>query len=184
MKFMLMAAALRQGSFNKKLIAVAAKILQSQGHVLDLADFAEFDVPLYNGDLEQQQGIPSGAQDFAKRMQDAQGIVIASPEYNFSVPGILKNLIDWVSRIDAKPFNKRNMYLLSASPSLVGGNRGLWQLRISLECCGARVYPSMFSLASAHQAFSQEGSLSDTNLSHRLEQELQDFTEFSRRLSA
>ena len=92
-----------------------------------------------------------------------------SPEYNASVPGHLKNAIDWASRKRPQPFHTRHALLLSASPSMVGGNRGLWALRIPLEHLGARVYPDMFSLAQAHSAFKPDGNLADPDLAARLE---------------
>src|SRR5205807_813524 len=79
--------------------------------------------------------------------------IISSPEYNGSMSGALKNLIDWTSRFRPQPFDTRHGLLLAASPSLAGGNRGLWALRIPLEHLGARVFPDMFSLAMAHRAF-------------------------------
>jgi NAD(P)H-dependent FMN reductase len=81
------------------------------------------------------------------RIGAANGLVIASPEYNFSVPAVLKNAIDWVTRAKPMPLRGKTAVLLSASPSLVGGNRALWVLRTSLEVVGVHVYPDMFSLA-------------------------------------
>ena len=86
--------------------------------------------------------------------------MISSPEYNASLPGVLKNAVDWVSRFRPQPFNERHGLLLSASPSMVGGNRGLWALRVPFEHLGARIYPDMFSLAQAHQALDDDGGSS------------------------
>jgi chromate reductase len=82
-------------------------------------------------------------------LEAADAFVIASPEYNASMPGVLNNTIDWVSRFRPQPFNGRHCMLLSASPSMVGENRGLWSLRVPPEHLGARVYPDMFALAQA-----------------------------------
>lgn len=183
MKFMLMAASLRQDSVNKKLIQLTAKLLQQQGHNIDLADFAEFDLPLYNADIQDQQGFPANVQAFIQRMHAAQGLIIASPEYNYSTPGTLKNLIDWVSRVSPMPWAKQNVYLMSASPSLVGGHRGLWHTRVPLEGCGAMVYPTMFALASAYEAFNEQGELKAAQLQQRLVQELASFADFAKKLS-
>ena len=98
-------------------------------------------------------GLPAGADEFRRRIEETDAFVIASPEYNASMPGALKNAIDWVSRFQPQPFHQRHGLLLSASPSMVGGNRGLWALRVPLEHLGARIYPDMFSLAQAHAAF-------------------------------
>lgn len=183
MEFMLMAASLRKDSVNKKLIKLAAELLGKQNYSVNLADFSQFSLPLYNGDIQTEQGIPEAAYAFVKHMQAAQGLIIASPEYNFSIPGILKNLIDWVSRITPMPWSNQKVYLMSASPSLIGGNRGLWHTRVPLEACGAIVYPNMFSLASAYEAFTDSGEFKDAKLQQRLSNDLTAFVDFSRRLT-
>ena len=100
---------------------------------------------------------------------------MSSPEYNASVPGVLKNAIDWVSRYRPQPFNELHGLLLSASPSMVGGNRGLWALRIPLEHLGARVYPDMFSLAQAHNALADDGRIANEQLHERFENNIANF---------
>jgi NAD(P)H-dependent FMN reductase len=110
-----------------------------------------------------------------QRLEANDAFVIASPEYNASLPGHLKNVIDWTSRFTPQPFNEVHGLLLSASPSMVGGNRGLWALRIPLEHLGARVFPDMFSLAQAHKAFGPEGTLADLQLGERLVKTLKGF---------
>jgi chromate reductase len=85
------------------------------------------------------------------------------------MPGVLKNAFDWVSRMQPQPFHERHCLLMSASPSMVGGNRGLWSLRVPFEHCGARVYPEMFSLAQAHRAFDEGGQIASAELRQRLE---------------
>ncbi len=168
MKLLMVAASLRRGSHNRKLIQLAAALAQDRGASVDLAEFNEFRVPLYNADDEEASGVPASAHAFARRLGAANGIVIASPEYNNSMPGTLKNLIDWVSRIRPLPFKGKHALLLSASPSLVGGNRGLWALRVPLETLGVLVYPTMYSLAQANQAFADDGSLVEPKLAERL----------------
>ena len=101
--------------------------------------------------------------------------MISSPEYNYAVPGTLKNALDWSSRYKPSSTAGKHAYLLSASPSLVGGNRGLWSLRQPLEVAGVHVYPGMFSLASAHEAFADDGQLKDQGLQGRLDGELGQF---------
>ena len=113
--------------------------------------------------------VPKAAEEFRKRILANDAFIISSPEYNGSIPGFLKNAIDWVSRFRPQPFNERHTLLMSASPSMVGGNRGLWSLRIPLEHLGARVFPDIFSLATAHQAFTPDGNLSNETLAKRFE---------------
>ncbi|HLF67285.1 MAG TPA: NAD(P)H-dependent oxidoreductase [Gammaproteobacteria bacterium] len=175
MRILMLAAALRQDSLNKKLINVAAQMVKKAQHEVDLASFSEFILPLYDGDAEKAQGIPEATQHFVNRMQQVQALIISSPEYNHSIPGTLKNLIDWVSRISPMPWKNQYILLLSASPSMVGGNRGLWATRIPLEYCGSFVYPDMFSLAKAPQAFDATNHLIDEKVSSRLEKMITDF---------
>ena len=106
-----------------------------------------------------------------KRLTRCDAFIIASPEFNASMPGVLKNLIDWTSRFRPQPFDGRHGLLLSASPSLVGGNRGLWALRVPFEHLGARIYPDMFSLSMAHKAFA-DGDLADVALRARFDKTL------------
>mgnify|MGYP000922530508 CR=1 FL=1 len=107
-------------------------------------------LPLYDEDLEHEP--PQSVLDLRERVRGADGLLFATPEYNGSMPGMFKNLIDWTSRYRPQPFDGKHGLLLSASPSMAGGNRGLWALRMPLEHLGARIYPDMFSLAQAHKA--------------------------------
>lgn len=174
MKIFLMAASLRTGSVNKKLTDICYKHLSSQ-HEIDYADMADFNAPLYNGDEESSVGIPDTIKNFVDRITKADKIIIASPEYNYSIPGVLKNIIDWASRAQPMPWKEADILLLSASPSPVGGNRGLWHARVPLEGCGAFVYPEMFSLSDAYNAFDEQGNLKDANTKSRLEKLLYNF---------
>ena len=146
-------ASLRAESLNRKLAALAARAAERYGRHRRPRVLRDFDVPLYDGDLEAAEGIPAGAQELRKRLTASDAFIISSPEYNGSMPGVLKNLIDWTSRFRPQPFDGRHGLLLSASPSLAGGNRGLWALRVPFEHLGARIFPDMFSLAMAHKAF-------------------------------
>jgi len=168
------AASLRAESLNHKLATLAARVATANGALVDLATMHDFDVPLYDGDLETAQGIPAGAKELLRRLTASDAFIVASPEYNASMPGVLKNLIDWMSRFRPQPFDTRHGLLLSASPSLVGGNRGLWALRVPFEHLGARIYPDMFSLSMAHKAFAGDG-LADAALQARFEKTVQAF---------
>jgi chromate reductase len=154
------AASLRKDSLNARLAALAADYMESRGAAVDRAEMAEFDCPSY--DQDEEGTMPTGAESLRRRLVANDALVIAAPEYNASLPGVLKNVIDWTSRFRPQPFNGKQAMLLSASPSMVGGNRGLWAARIPLEHLGARVYPDMFSLAQAHEAFGADGKLGAT----------------------
>jgi NAD(P)H-dependent FMN reductase len=174
-RLLVFSASLRRDSLNTQLAALAAKTIRANGGEVDLASMADFDCPSYNQDVQAGQGFPAGAMEFRRRLEACDGFVISSPEYNASLPGVLKNSIDWVSRFNPQPFNERHALLLSASPSMVGGNRGLWSLRIPLEHLGARVYPDMFSLAQAHLALDADGTIKDPQLQQRFEGNVANF---------
>ena len=96
LRILVFSASLRADSLNTRLAALAATTIEAEGHTTDLATMAEFDAPSYNGDVEAAGGLPPGAENLRRRLEAAHGFVIASPEYNASLPGVLKNSIDWV----------------------------------------------------------------------------------------
>jgi chromate reductase, NAD(P)H dehydrogenase (quinone) len=165
----------RRASLNGRLAELAARVAEQHGAHVDLAEAHSFDVPSFDGDDEAESGVPEGAAELRRRLLATDGFLLASPEYNASMPGALKNLIDWTSRFRPQPFDGRHALLMSASPSLAGGNRGLWALRMPLEHLGARVFPDMFSLAMAHKAFETDGSLVNVELRERFDTTIQAF---------
>jgi NAD(P)H-dependent FMN reductase len=180
MKLLAFAASLRKASLHKKLIRVAVERARAHGAEVDLADFHEFDMPLYDGDL-QEQGWPRGAEDLARRVRDSNGILLAAPEYNYSIAGPLKNAIDWISRIKPYPTLGKPVLLLGTSTGSIGGYRGLWQTRIPLEGCGAHVFPEMFGLPFGPTALGDDG-LTDPKQSERLDKLMQAFLQFASKL--
>jgi chromate reductase, NAD(P)H dehydrogenase (quinone) len=172
LRFLIFSASFREESINTQLANLGATICRTHGVTVDFADMQEFDCPSYNGDMELKSGIPPGANECCRRLNENDAFIIASPEYNASMPGVLKNIIDWVSRFRPQPFNEKHSLLMSASPSMVGGNRALWSLRIPLEHLGSRVFPDMFSLATAHQQFNTDGTLTNSSLAKRFEDNL------------
>ncbi|AVH54580.1 MULTISPECIES: NADPH-dependent FMN reductase [Streptomyces] len=168
LRILVFGAALRAESANARLASLVARLVSDTGATVDLAAMRDFDMPLYDGDVETAEGLPNGALALRDRLEQSDAFVISSPEYNGSIPGLLKNAIDWVSRVQPQPFKTKHAMLVSASPSLVGGNRGLWALRVPLEHLGTRVYPDMFSLPNAYQAFAEDGTLADPGLQQRL----------------
>lgn len=162
--FLVFGASLSSTSLNVRLAELAAKTVESRGGGVDRASMSDFDCPSYDLDVEKEFELPLGATRLRDRLKAVDAFIISSPEYNASLPGVLKNAIDWVSRSQPQPFKGKQGLLMSASPSMVGGNRGLWALRVPLEHLGARVYPDMFSLAQAHQAFGADGKIADGKL--------------------
>jgi chromate reductase, NAD(P)H dehydrogenase (quinone) len=174
MRVLAFAASLRRGSLNRRLISLAARLASDLAQV-EVADFRDFAMPMYDGDLQEAEGLPAGALELERRLELADALLLSVPEYNYSIPGTLKNAIDWVSRARPMPWRGKSIYLLSASTSAVGGIRGLWQTRVPLEGCGALVFPDMFSLPNAGSAFDERGDLVDGKRQQRLTQELTGF---------
>jgi chromate reductase, NAD(P)H dehydrogenase (quinone) len=174
-RYLIFGASLSARSLNVRLATLASSFVQQREGLVDGARMEEFDCPTYDDDVERSTGIPPGAEALRQRLDAADAFVIAAPEFNGSMPGGLKNIIDWVSRVRPQPFNGKQALLMSASPSMAGGNRGLWALRIPLEHLGARVYPDMFSLAQAHQSFDAEGKIANAVLQQRFERTIECF---------
>lgn len=172
LRYLVFSASLREDSLNTRLAKLAAGVITKNGGIVDYAAMSEFDSPSFNQDLEVKGIYPDQAERFRQRIESNDAFIISSPEYNGSLPGVLKNAIDWVSRVRPQPFNEKNALLMSASPSMAGGNRALWSLRMPLEHLGTRVFPNMFSLAMAHKAFSPEGNIADETLQKRFEENL------------
>lgn len=184
MRLLVFGASLRARSYNAALAALAARALSTLGAAVDLAPFGDFSAPLYNQDVLDASGFPEGVRRFSTRLRAADGFVIASPEYAFSIPGPLKNLIDWSSQETPIAWTGKPGLLLSASVSSVGGQRGLWALRVPLEALGAHVFPEMFSLPNADEKVDDAGALSDPQRREQLERLTGAFVRFADRLKA
>jgi NAD(P)H-dependent FMN reductase len=184
MRLLAFAASLRRGSLNRKLLEVAADVARRQGAEVDVHPFSEFEFPYYSGDVQDSQGIPAAVASTGKLIESVDGLLLASPEYNFSIPGTLKNTIDWISRLRPVPLRGRWAMLLSCSNGQVGGIRGLWQLRIPLEGLGMHVNPDMYTLPNGPQAFDDEGRLKEAERMERLEKMIAGYLDVVRKARA
>jgi len=173
--FLVLSGSMRADSLNTKLARLAAETIAAGGGHVDFATMCDFDMPHYNGDDEDESGIPAAADELRRRMEATDAFILASPEYNGSMAGLVKNAIDWVSRFRPQPFHGRHAMLVSASPSMVGGNRGLWSLRVPLEHLGAHVFADMFSLAQAHETIDGDGQIVSASLKERFDMTLVSF---------
>ncbi len=168
MRLLFFAGSTREGSFNRKLAALAHHIAEANGIEAVLVDLKDYPMPLYNGDLEAKEGPPERARAFKALLEEYQGVFIASPEYNSSVTPLLKNTLDWVTRVRAKGetglevFKSRVFAISGASPGYYGAMRSLLHLRQILEVgIGATVIPQQIALPRAMDAFEEDGSLKD-----------------------
>jgi chromate reductase, NAD(P)H dehydrogenase (quinone) len=156
----------RRESLNIKLARVAAETARAAGAEVTLLDLNEYPMPIYHGDLEAQSGPPESARRLKQVFLQHNALLPVSPENNASVPALLKNTIDWLSRPQGGqsgnvPFEGKIAGLLSASPGAYGGLRGLVHLRQILQTLGVLVLSEQFALARAHEAFGPDGALKD-----------------------
>ena len=165
-KILAFAGSTREGSFNKKLVRIAADAARAAGAEVTLVDLRDVPMPLYDGDLEQRAGLPEPAKRFKDWMLAHQGFLISSPEYNSGPTGVLKNAIDWASRGDPPgasltAFRGKVAGLVSASPGGLGGLRSLGHMRSILSAIDVLVIPEQFALSKANEAFDDAGALKD-----------------------
>lgn len=173
-KILAFAGSLRKDSWNKKLIPIAAAGARAAGAEVTLVDLRDFPMPLYDGDLEAAEGLPPKAKEFKRLMLANQGLLISSPEYNSSIPGTLKNVLDWASRSEPgesalAAYAGKAAGLVSASPGQLGGIRGLVHLRAMLGNIKVLVIPEQASVSKAPEAFTPEGALKDAKLQASVE---------------
>jgi chromate reductase len=176
MKILMFAASFRKDSLNKKLIR-SAKNLMPAGHEIMLKEFNDFMMPLYDGDIESTTGIPDGGKKLADLIAQVDAVIISSPEYNAGIPGTLKNAIDWTSRVKPVPWAGKQVFLMGATPGMIGTNRGLWQIRQSLETQSAFVFPDMMGVAMADKAFDANGELTEAHVKTMLPKVLAKFVD-------
>ncbi|WP_432719372.1 NAD(P)H-dependent oxidoreductase [Jeongeupia wiesaeckerbachi] len=158
-------ASTRIASFNRKLIAVGAQAARDAGAEVTLIDLLDYELPLYNGDLEARDGLPDAAARLQQQFAVHHGLLLATPEYNGMFPPLLKNTLDWVSRADASGQSGLRFLegkvagLLSASPGALGGLRSLIASRQYLSNLGFLVIPQQQAVGAANQAFDEGGAL-------------------------
>lgn len=166
-KILAFAGSSRTHSLNKKLVRYAAEMAKSDGVEITTIDLRDYPLPLFDGDLEEREGLPENAKKLKAMFREHDGLLIASPEYNSSVTAVLKNALDWVSRAESEDepplvaFRGKVAALMSASPGALGGLRGLVHLRAILGNLGVIVLPEQVAVPKAHEAFDEQGSLKD-----------------------
>jgi chromate reductase, NAD(P)H dehydrogenase (quinone) len=165
-KVLAFAGSARTGSFNKKLARIAADAVRAAGAEVTYIDLRDIPMPLYDGDLEATEGIPPNGRKLKDFMLSHDAFLLACPEYNSSITGVLKNAIDWASRPSPgeKPlecFAGKVVGLCSTSPGALGGLRGLVTVRSILINIGSIVIPTQVAVGHANEAFDENGQLKD-----------------------
>jgi NAD(P)H-dependent FMN reductase len=161
LRILVIPGSLRTGSLNAKLAAVAAHALAQEGAEVTRISLGDFPLPIYDGDLQAKSGVPKNAVNLKRMMAAHHGVLIVTPEYNSSVPALVKNAIDWVSRVQdahetrGQVFRERVFAIASASGGRLGGARALAALRLILSACHAQVIPNQLALAFAEDAYDE-----------------------------
>jgi NAD(P)H-dependent FMN reductase len=164
-KIIALAGSLREQSYNQQLIEVAAQGARESGAEVQIVKLADFNIPLFSEDLEAEE-TPSGVNDLKRLFAESQGILLANPEYNGSISGVLKNALDWLSRPSkdediGSAFQGKVAGIMAASPGSLGGLRGLSHTRDVLFNLGVSVLPNQIAIPAAYQAFNEKGQLAD-----------------------
>jgi NAD(P)H-dependent FMN reductase len=159
LKILVIPGSLRTGSLNIRLAAVVAHELAQAGAEVTRISLADFSLPIYDGDLQTRSGVPRNAVNLKRMIGSHHGVLIVTPEYNASVPPLVKNTIDWLTRVQephevrGQVFHGRPFAIAAASQSRLGGARSLEALRLILTACRALVIPSQLALSFAGAAY-------------------------------
>jgi len=188
-KILAFAGSLRKDSFNKKLVRIAANGARAAGATVTVVELNDYLMPLYNGDLESEKGLPEEGKRLKSVFLEHDGLLIACPEYNSSITAVLKNTLDWLSRpVSNEPpmaaFANKVCAVMSASPGGLGGLRSQAILRPILLDLRILVLPVQFAVSRAHEAFNPDGSLKDAKQQAGAEQVGAAVADFLKRLNS
>ena len=189
LKILVIPGSLRTGSLNARLAATAGHELAQAGADVTRISLVDFPLPIYDGDLQTKSGVPKNAVNLKRMMSAHHGILIVTPEYNSSVPPLVKNTIDWVSRVQdtnearGQVFRERPFAIAAASEGRLGGTRALAALRLILSACHATVIPSELGLSFASQAYDDMDRLRHPADIEALESLVRQLTDFSQRMT-
>ena len=172
---------LRKGSFNRKLMNLLPGLAPPEMTLSEAPPFSRF--PIYNADIQTEQGFPADVDALADAIRAADGLIVVSPEYNWSIPGGWKNAIDWLSRYENQPFEGKPVAIQSAARGLLGGSRMQYHLRQSLSALDVFLYgrPEVI-ITFAPQKFDEAGNLKDDTALGLIKQQLAGFAKFIRRV--
>jgi len=169
---------LRKGSYNRMVMNALQGLAPAGISIKEAPSFAE--LPLYNADIQNASGFPAAATTLADAIRAADGVIFCTPEYNFSLPGGLKNAIDWVSRLQNQPFAGKPVAIQSASPGPLGGGRVQYDLRRMMVFLDALTLnkPEIFVGNCASKFDDKTGDLKDETTRNLLKQQLEAFDKF------
>lgn len=172
---------LRKGSYNRMVMNLLSELAPSEMIIKEAPSFAEF--PLYNADIQNSTGFPDAVITLADAIHAADGVIFCTPEYNFSLPGGLKNAIDWVSRLPNQPFAGKPIAIQSASPGPLGGGRVQYDLRRAMVFLDALTLnrPEIFIGSCASKFDDKTGELKDDTTRTFIRQQLEAFAKFIER---
>jgi len=173
---------LRKESYNRRLLGLAEAALVELKAEVDFIDLREHPLPLYDADIESENGLPPEIWKIKARIAAAQGIVIASPEYNGSIPGALKNMIDWTSRGESQPWAVKVIGLMGATTGMWGTQRMMPHLRQSFQILGGLVIPQQVNVREAGKVWNAEGILLDEKLPGSVEKFAREFLQTVQRV--
>ena len=189
-KILFFAGSARKDSVNKKLAKAAYEYAMTRNIEATFLDLAAYPLPIYDGDFEDENGMPDNAKTLKQILSDHDGFFIASPEYNSAYPALLKNAIDWATRAESddepplRAFKNKVAALAAASPGGLGGIRGLVPLRMLLGNIGVFVTPSQIALSGAYNAFDDHGGLKDDHQKAMLENVVAELIDTARALKS
>src|SRR6266480_6900171 len=188
LKILVIPGSLRTGSLNAKLAATAAYQFAQAGADVTRISLGDFPLPIYDGDLQAKSGIPKHAINLKRMMSAHHGVLIVTPEYNSSVPALVKNTIDWVTRVQDAPeargqvFRERAFAIAAASGGRLGGTRALAALRLILSACHATVIPNQLAVSFAEEAYDDMDRLKHSADSEALKARVRQLSDFSQRM--
>jgi chromate reductase len=177
LKFVTLVGSLRKDSLNATVARALPQLAPANVEIAPLGSIGDF--PLYNADVQEAQGFPDAVLKMASMIAEADGLIIVSPEYNYSVPGVLKNALDWLSRVSPQPLVGKPVMIESASPGVIGGARMQYHLRQILVFFDAKVLNKPEAMIGQAMGKISEGKLTDAATREFLGKQLQAFADFA-----
>jgi chromate reductase len=185
-KLLVLSGSIRTESFNRRLATRLASIAKQEAAEVTSLNLADFELPIYNGDLEASKGLPDAAKRLKALLHENTGLIITCPEYNGFMTPLLINAIDWCTRseeasVDLSGFADKTLLVASASPGPGGGGRASIHLKTMLSAIGCIVFPQSLVVSSAFNAFDDQGEFSDASMAERAQRLITGFIRFSQR---